>query len=717
MGGDEDLEIHSDEVPIEVDFTDEKGNTEKSESEEKRTRIDKELAAIRRRRTSDSGRRFPSGIEDWVLLSGIGYGILYFLTVFSLSTGVIGDNISESTWVDQKMSETPLDIAEEVCEDKADSPWIHIYLDNNALAIRMRGQNLPNGDPIINWTLVDGDSELFLNTGESHSDQTFFDFSDNASDIYKVYVRIDVYENIPLDRNLSNTTLVESVSDFLDFEIVVEENSWSFLPWVDSEIKKEAVMTDSGPRPCWSNQDLGNWGIGLMLAELGGGRETAMLTGGAAGVPAWWMAFVSLSLSIFSLFLLYPVMYKVYHQDADDMLSHDHIKRVVRNSIQDSTEALGIKVRWADYRYIERDLSIDILIPYENTESTLIGGSEIRHEILRSLLSELAIFRVFKPIQLTVKTVGETAAIDFETGIGMGVEDMSNRETNETGVGVGHVINDYSSFFRDLHVLSRVEDDVKKHLEDFFEGRKDIEMRMATVTNDDKMIFVSILYRPTTRLPFFRFKKPNEDIRNAINNHLTRQLEDIIGERDLHIRARNQISTLADKSEVGRLEQKSVDSDRIAAVAKQEGFAGRMLQTKLFGDILSTVEYTANEKRDFINRWGFWGLIGFVWIPFMASGVLVGAMLGLLSRMNFLRVLWACLLGGSAASITWAYTAEGIVTVMHKYKLEILIPIAIAVFIGMAILHMRSTKARRQAELFEDELFTIFHDGVEGSGE
>ena len=242
-------------------------------------------------------------------------------------------------------------------------------------------------------------------------------------------------------------------------------------------------------------------------------------------------------------------------------------------------------------------------------------------------------------------------------------------------------------------------------------------MRMATVTNDDKMIFVSVLYRPTTRLPFFRFKKPNEDIRNAINDHLTRQLEDIIGERDLHIRARNQISTLADKSEVGRLEQKSVDSDRIVAVAKQEGFAGRMLQTKLFGDILSTVEYTANEKRDFINRWGFWGLIGFVWIPFMASGVLVGAMLGLLSRMKFLRVLWACLLGGSAASITWAYTAEGIVTVMHKYKLEILIPIAIAVFIGMAILHMRSTKARRQAELFEDELFTIFHDDVEGSGE
>ena len=53
----------------------------------------------------------------------------------------------------------------------------------------------------------------------------------------------------------------------------------------------------------------------------------------------------------------------------------------------------------------------------------------------------------------------------------------------------------------------------------------------------------------------------------------------------------------------------------------------------------------ANEKREMINKWGFWGLIFFVWIPFMASGVLVGAMLGLLSRMQFMRVLLATLIG------------------------------------------------------------------------
>ena len=79
-----------------------------------------------------------------------------------------------------------------------------------------------------------------------------------------------------------------------------------------------------------------------------------------------------------------------------------------------------------------------------------------------------------------------------------------------------------------------------------------------------------------------------------------------------------------------------------------------MLQTNFIGNTLSTVEYMANEKREMINKWGFWGLIVFVWIPFMASGVLVGAMLGLLSRMQFTRVLAATCIGGAAASVPWA---------------------------------------------------------------
>jgi len=77
-----------------------------------------------------------------------------------------------------------------------------------------------------------------------------------------------------------------------------------------------------------------------------------------------------------------------------------------------------------------------------------------------------------------------------------------------------------------------------------------------------------------------------------------------------------------------------------------------------------------------------------------------------------MRVLLATFVGGAAASITWAYTAEGIVKFMHKYKLEAVIPIMIIVFIMMAVLHIRSTKMRRQTELFEDTLLDNFQADI-----
>ena len=55
-------------------------------------------------------------------------------------------------------------------------------------------------------------------------------------------------------------------------------------------------------------------------------------------------------------------------------------------------------------------------------------------------------------------------------------------------------------------------------------------------------------------------------------------------------------------------------------------------------------------------------------------------------------VLSATFIGGSIASVTWAYTAEGIVKFMHQYKLEAVIPLIIIVFVGAAFLHIRSTK-------------------------
>ena len=131
-----------------------------------------------------------------------------------------------------------------------------------------------------------------------------------------------------------------------------------------------------------------------------------MLAGGAAGIPAWWMAFISLSLSVVSLLIIYPVMYKVYHQDTDDILSRNHIIRLVEDTVDDIANKHSILVDKELFKTEVRDLSIDIMVAYKNTENTLSDSKEIRSEILRVLLEEFAIFRVFKPVQLNVRVIG-----------------------------------------------------------------------------------------------------------------------------------------------------------------------------------------------------------------------------------------------------------------------------------------------------------------------
>ena len=129
-----------------------------------------------------------------------------------------------------------------------------------------------------------------------------------------------------------------------------------------------------------------------------------------------------------------------------------------------------------------------------------------------------------------------------------------------------------------------------------------------------------------------------------------------------------------------------------------------LYQNPFMGDILSSVEYVAHKNQDRIDKYGYWGLIVFVWIPFMASGVLVGAMLGLVARMPFERVLAACLIGGTAASLTWAYTARGIIEFMERYHAEAIIPVILLIAIAFTWLKIRDNRIRRREELFRDSM-------------
>ena len=692
--------------------SDSDANEAVDEQSKAKDREGKELQEIRQRRMG-GGRRFLSKIEDFVLMGGMAYGVLFALLLFSMSAGIMGN----STSVDHTASTTFLDIGDE-CTEITDEPWLNIFPDPDQELFSIAGHNLPNGEAYLNYTFFEiineqtnslvkedyGTNETVrtINKADSSNGRAYFraPYSELPEGHFKLEFQVTVHE----ERNKSSPVIFTG-SDNVSFEHTISKETLAFLPFVEDDEHSEVRIEDSGPRSCWTVQDLGDWGYILMGAELGGGRETAMLTGGAAGIPAWWMAFISLSLSIISLLIIYPVMYKVYHQDADDILSRSHIVRVVGDTVYKVGEQLGIEIDKDLFKTETRDLSIDIMVAYQNTENTLSDSNEVRAELLRSLLEEFAIFRVFKPVQLNVRVIGGGQNVDFDSGVGIGA---SNDDTD-----LKEERQDYSSFFSELHSLSRIEDDVRDSLDLFFTRRSDVEMNGAVVTSDDRVIFVSVIFRPTQRFAWLRFNKTSTQIKDELYRFIHERNADLLGSQELVVKTRNEVSTLADRSGAGRVERRSqADDERIVAVAKQDGLGGRVLQTKFLGDTLSTVEYMANEKREMINKWGFWGLIFFVWIPFMASGVLVGAMLGLLSRMQFMRVLLATLIGGSIASVTWAYTAEGIVKFMHQYKLEVFIPLVIAVFILMAVLHIRSTKMRRQTELFEDTLLDNFHADI-----
>ena len=723
-------------------------------------KIDKEIETIRNRRLTKKTRRLLSGVEDYTLLFGVIFTALYFGMLLSMSSGIFGD----STEMDHRLSETFLDTGE-VCDVIEDSPWLNIYSDNDRQVMVVEAYNL-NASTMyeLQWqrtTIEEG----ILGSGEVTEFDVEFNMTRKAevpfgkdwhvgeykfiAQLYEAetsteYVVVNQTNNTNILVNESNTnetnntgsntnetntnssanvasqaegpkmeiirhsneTIIVAEDDVV-FELAMEAGSWDWFPGIDTEPWLSSKVTDAGARVCWGTKDLGNWAWGLMGAELGGGRETAMLTGGSAGIPAWWMAFVSLSLSVLTLFILYPLIYKVYHQEADDKLTNEQIERVVKHTLKRCAKKMKIEIEWDIYKFKVRELSIDVLVAYRTTESTIASKVDVRAEILKEILDEFGIFRVFKPVLLVVKPVGEITGVDFEHLTRGGLENVKPEVIDSE-----QLVEDYTNFFKDLHDLSKIEDVIRDTLHNFFVLR-DMKDRGTAVLSDDHAVFVRVIYRPTQRFAFFRFKQSSVNIEEQLREELERQLGTQLANRELIISARNEIATLSDRSKAGRIETSEGTKDRVAAVARQDGFAGRVLQTKFFGDMLSTVEYTAQEKREFINKWGFWGLIVFVWIPFMASGVLVGAVLGMLSRMKFDRVLWATLIGGSIASITWAYTAEGIVTFMHKFRLEAIIPLAIIVFIGMAVLHLRSTRSRRQTELFEDTMVELFKSDIE----
>ncbi|DAC29884.1 MAG TPA: hypothetical protein HA356_08535, partial [Candidatus Poseidoniaceae archaeon] len=135
-----------------------------SDHEARKDKVIKELEVIRNRRNGGSGRSLLANKENFVLVAGLLYTVLYALMIFSMSAGVLG----ESTALDHAASKTFLDIGGE-CEEITDEPWIHMFPNEETHAFSLWGHNLPEGHASLTYTLetTDEDTAAWSETNAS----------------------------------------------------------------------------------------------------------------------------------------------------------------------------------------------------------------------------------------------------------------------------------------------------------------------------------------------------------------------------------------------------------------------------------------------------------------------------------------------------------------------------------------------------------------------
>ena len=668
-----------------VEFND---SSETDNSVEKDS-LDRELDRIRLRRT-DKDKKFPKTFDDVVLIFGVIAGIVFFGGVTLLSSGMFA---GDSILIDQTLSKTPLDTGGE-CRDMQGELWYQIYSEHLEIFVETHNaRDEKSSVLVVRFTdLNESDiGEVHYQSGQGDIDISFT-LSDeiNPGDFLLI---VSFYQgDYDSELSVTNSTTFSEVSEKL--KMVGNEKI------VDLEVTTHSsiYISDPDPRACFTMEILGGWGWILMAAEWAGGRETAMLTGGSASVPAWWMAFISLGMSIFFLCVQYPLMHRMYHRDTDDLLTDKQLRRLIERTLRKSENDQRITIKFEEMKMQERAISIDVIIPYNTTNKTIGQATDIRAAFTRDLLEEFAVFGEMRPLQI------KSISLD---GINLNQNPEFILSSNLSIIGSERSIlsEDYSSFFSGLSANGKLEDETIHFLNKWFKTNNLIDYGSAIIV-DDESVLIRVIYTPIMRFSYFFYRKSFVDMQEDLTDYLSEVLAKNLGPRELIISARNEKATLSDRALAGRVELGSNQDDLVgeAMVAKQAGLTGVLLQNPFMGDILSSVEYVAHSNRSRIDKYGFWGLIVFVWIPFMASGVLVGAMLGLVARMRFRRVLLACLVGGSAASITWAYTARGIIEFMERYHAQTFIPFLILLAFVFTYLHLRRNKRRRREELFRESM-------------
>ncbi len=650
---------------------------------------DKELDRIRLRRT-DKNKKFPKTFDDAVLIFGLIAGLVFFGGVTVLSSGIFaGDSII----LDETLSKTPLDTGGE-CVDNQGAVSFSIFVEDHD-DLRIMSKNV----------LLDKFSVLVVKITNYSESEPYYEYY--KSEMGNVDISFELESDVNDGHYLlsaqifqssdGNELIVTNKSSFDEVSSQLQKNGEEKI--VDLEVSGHSLeISDPEPRDCFTMTEFGYWGWALMAAEWAGGRETAMLTGGSAGVPAWWMASISLGMSIFFLCVQYPLMHRMYHRDIDDILTKKQLFRLIERTLIKSEANLRIRIDFDELKMQERAISIDIIIPYNTTKKTIGEATDIRARLTKDLLEEFSIFGEMRPLQIkSICLDGKNKSYNNEFILS---SDLSLVLSERSPLS-----EDYSMFFSGLGANGKLEEEIVHILDKWFKKHNLLDYGSAIIVDEDSVL-IRVIYTPMMKFSYFLYRKSFIDMQDDLNDFLVENLDDLLGNRELIVSARNEKATLSDRAVAGRVELGSNKDDLVgeAMVAKQAGITGVLLQNPFMGDILSSVEYVAHSNRSRIDKYGFWGLIVFVWIPFMASGVLVGAMLGLVARMRFRRVLLACLIGGSAASVTWAYTARGIIEFMEKYHAQTFIPFVILLAFVFTFLHLRRNKRRRREELFRESM-------------
>ena len=556
--------------------------------------IDSELSRIRERRTNPDKRFLvntilPRTIDDYTLVFGLTAGVVFFGTILIASSGILmGDSIN----IDKATSGTILDPNE--CVDKSEQIWFQNWIDED-YNLHVSSQNAPENSSILmvkfsNETelieIISGKGDLSLSIDDEILGQGEYDvsielhvWSDDNSD----------YSNLTFNESLSKlnsdpATIFHSKSIIINVELKEKSSLWGA-----KETYKTMEKIDEESRACWTFQQLGAWGWVLMGAEWVGGRETAMLTGGSAQVPPWFMALVSMGMSVFFLCVQYPLMHRLYHRETDDVLTSEQMHRLIHKTIIKASQRLQIRPDYDTMKVQDRAISIDVFLPYQITRRTIATPVDVKARIIKEILSEFAIFGEMRPLQL------KTNRIDKEHNKNRDrtefIEPTSLDQIDYTKL---KILEDYQDFFSSMSNFGKLEVAFGESMRRWFK-KHDVADYGSAIMADEESVFVRVIYRPVSRFAYFLFKPTYKNLQGDLREQLKSELSEYIGKRTLVVSARNERSTLADRAVAGRVEQGSEELSGEAMVAKRGGISGALLQNPFMGDILSTVEFVAQK--------------------------------------------------------------------------------------------------------------------------